>query len=290
MSADKETGTAVATTEPTPTAAVEKVDDNPALAPDRYKDTSTDIDHPSLPAPRELNALWKMAGAYCAMPGIAAAYAGNQKATMAALLTAWQLDLPTTPMIVNEFFSWTESGRTVLYMSSAIVVALASKNGVELWFDEESDTTFARAFCRRRGEERVHSYKITMEEAVRAGFTKKKDGGTKDNWRAAPDVMLRYRSARRLLKSVAPDVVLGIPASVLDAEPIPVLDRDELQQRAIEITVDEDEDENADEGEGVDTSVPPAREAGSIPAPGDSPLSATGELWDERPFVEGDDE
>lgn len=277
MSADKETGTAVATTEPKPTAAVEKVDDNPALAPDRFKDTGTDIDHPSLPAPRELNALWKMAGAYASMPGIAAAYAGNQHAVMAALLTAWQLGLPTTPMIVNEFFSWTEEGRTVLYMSSAIVVALAAKNGVELWFDEASDTTFAKAFCRRRGEERTHSYKITMEEAVKAGFTKKRDGGTKNNWKAAPDVMLRYRSARRLLKSVAPDVVLGIPSSILDAEPIPVLEKEELERRAIELTGDDVADDDPEPEADVATDSEEVEEAKRAEYAPDDP---------ERPFDE----
>jgi hypothetical protein len=216
---------------------------NPSQEVDRYKDDGSGpvVQHSSLPVPREMNALWKMAGAYSQMPGMSDTYAGNQPAVMAALLTAWQLGLPTTPLIVNEFYAWKDGARTTMYPSTSIIVALAEKNGVEVWFDEDSDTTYAKAYCRRRGEERVHTYKITMEDAIKAGFTKKKDGGLKDNWKAAPDVMLRYRSVRRLLKSVAPDVVLGIPSNVLEGEAIPVLSRAELEAQAEEIEVDEDD-------------------------------------------------
>jgi hypothetical protein len=269
---------------------------NPAQEVDRYKDDGGGaIEHHSLPAPREMNALWKMAGAYSQMPGMSAAYANNQPAVMAALLTAWQLDLPTTPMIVNEFFSWTDSGRTQMYPSTAIVSALAAKNGVELWFDENSDSTFATAFVQRRGDDRVHSYTYTIDQARSAGLL------GKSNWKAAPDVMLRYRSARRLLKSVAPDVVLGIPSSILNAEPIPVRSRAELEAAAVPVTV-------TDEDEEVGHSPSSAEEAGSIPASDDSSSSAcstpgctidaphkhdpavaarpsVGE-WDERPFTD----
>lgn len=200
-----------------------------------------EVDEPhglmNLPPNRELNALWKMAGAYSLMPGMSKEYAGNQAAVMAALLTAWQLDLPTTPLIVNEFYSWASDGRTHLYPSTTILAGLAAKHGVEVWFSEDSDSTKATAFCRRRGEERVHSYTYTIAQAEKAKLT------SKTNWTAAPDVMLRYRAARRLLKSVCPDVVLGIPRNILDADPIPALDRKELEARARAVQVDDDDSE-----------------------------------------------
>ena len=255
------------------------VQQQPGQEVDRYKDDgSAPLQHSSLPAPRELNSLWKMAGAYSQMPGMSDTYAGNQPAVMAALLTAWQLDLPTTPLIVNEFYAWKDGARTTMYPSTSIIVALAAKNGVEVWFDEDSDTTFARAFCRRRGDDRVHTYKITMEDAVKAGFTKKKDGGVKDNWRAAPDVMLRYRSVRRLLKSVAPDVVLGIPSNVLEGEAIPVLSRAELEAQAVEIAGDEFECETP----GCEISEPHKHD----PAVANKPSAGYAPDDPERPFTE----
>lgn len=230
---DTPTSTAVAKTE--------DVDANPANLPDRYREPeSAEVAvaaHSNLPQPRELNALWKVAGAYSQMPGMSETYANNQPAVMAALLTAWTLDLPTTPQVVNEFYAWkAEGGRMTMYPSTSILVALGAKNGVELWFDENSDATFARAFCRRRGEQRVHSYTFTIQMAKDANLL------GKPNWKAAPDVMLRYRAARRLLKSVAPDVVLGIPSNVLDADPIPVLDRKELEAAATELHVPDDDE------------------------------------------------
>ena len=249
------------------------VQQQPGQEVDRYKDDgSAPLQHSSLPAPRELNALWKMAGAYSQMPGMSQTYAGNQPAVMAALLTAWQLGLPTTHMIVNEFFSWTESGRTQMYPSTTVLTALAQKNGVDVWFDEDSDSTFARAFCRRRGDERVHSYTYTIEQAKAANLL------GKSNWKAAPDVMLRYRAARRLLKSVAPDVVLGIPSNVLDAEPIPVLSRAELEAQAVEITAGEFECETP----GCEISEPHKHD----PAVAGKPSVGYAPDDPERPFTE----
>lgn len=210
-----------------------------------FQDRSTDVEVATgssierhLPPARELNQLWKMAGIYARMPGLAKGYAGNQEAVMAALLTAWQLDLPTTPMIVNEFYSWEQDGRTQLYPSSALFVALGAKHNVEVWFSPDSDARKATAYG-RRGNGEVRSLTYTFDMAKQRGLTNKK------NWVAAPDQMLKYRAARNLLKSTFPDVIFGIPSAVVDGAPIEPVSRAELEAGAREVVAD-DEPEHDD--------------------------------------------
>lgn len=235
MSADKETGTAVATTEPKPAGAeVERFVSETGIA---------------LPGDRELSALWRMAKAFAHMPGLAAQYKAKPEAVMAAALTLHCLDLPVTPVTINQLYD--VQGR--LYPSTQLLVALGAKHGVEVWFADDCGPKHAVAFCKRRGEERVHSYTYTIEMATKAGLTKK------DVWQQHPEIMLRYRASSRLLRTVAPDVILGVPRNVLDGEGVPAVSRAELESKAVEVTVlDSEEVDDAD--------------------------------WDERPFTEGDDE
>ena len=205
-----------------------------------------------LPQKRELNALWHMADNYAAMPGLAKQFAGNQKAVMAALLTAWSLDLPTTPLIINQFYE--VQGR--LFPSTQLLIALANRAGIDLWFSDDSDSRKATAYCARHGSQRpANSYTYTIEDAQKAKLT------GKDVWQQHADIMLRYRAASRLLRTVAADVVLGIPTFVAEGSGVVPVDRAALEAGAVAVEVSED-------------------------APGGT--SGTQQaLYDERPFTEG---
>jgi hypothetical protein len=195
----------------------------------------------ALAGEREISALWRQAKYYAQMPGLAPAYKGKPEAVMAAALTAHSLDLPVNPIVINQFYE--VNGR--LFPSTQILVALGRKHGVDVWFDETSDGQRAVAYCKRPGEERVHSYLYTIEMARTAGLA------GKDVWKQHPEVMLRYRAASRLMRTVCPDVTLGIPRNVMNGDlGSPPMSREDLQARAVPIAV-VDDDEITD-GEIVD--------------------------------------
>ena len=79
---------------------------------------------------------------------------------------------------------------------------------------------------------------------------------------------------------MAPDVVLGIPSNVLDAEPIPVLSRAELEQQAVEITAGDGECETP----GCEISETHKHD----PAVADKPPVGYAPDDPERPFGEDD--
>lgn len=260
---DEPTSTAVAKAD-TPHQEVERLADLPLA--------------PGLPNSRELASMNRLAHAYSLMPGLGKQYKGNPGAVMAALLTAHSLELPLNPVIVNQFYEVNGN----LFPSTQILIALAARKGVEVWFDDESNEERARAFCRRSGSERVHAYTYTLEMAKKAKLA------DKDVWKNHGDVMLRYRAASRLLRTVASDVVLGIDAAILDpddgiatvgGEKRPV-SREALQAKAVEIVPDDDsitDAELVEEGEGTQEEAPSSAEssAGSSPASDASPSSAS---------------
>ena len=184
----------------------------------------------AIPGTRELSSLWRQAQAFAHMPGLSKSFAGKPEAVMAAALTIHSLDLPVNPITINQLYE--VNGR--LFPSTQLLIALAAKHGVETWFAEDCDSTKATAYCRRHGEERVHSYTYTIEQATKAGLT------GKDVWKQHAEIMLRYRASSRLLRTVAPDVTLGIPRGVLAGDAgIPPVSRTELEAQAVEVEVEE---------------------------------------------------
>lgn len=224
----------------------------------------------AIPGSRELSSLWRMSQAYAHMPGLAKSYAGNPQAVMAAALTAHSLDLPVNPVVINQFYE--VNGR--LFPSTQILIALGAKHGVEVWFDEGCNDKWAKAYCKRRGDERVHSYEYTIEMAAKAKLAQK------DIWQQHPEIMLRYRASSRLMRTVCPDVTLGIPRNVMDGDMgAPPVSREELQAMATPAPV-VDDDEIVD-GEIVDETPAPAPAAkkargGTIPQPDAKPCRVNG--------------
>lgn len=119
------------------------------------------------------------------------------------------------------------SGLTDLYPieqrvspSSRLRVGLARRAGHEVWFEESTDEA-ATCCLRRRGENRIHRLRYTIEQARRAKLTDKEK-----TWGRYPAAMLRAASARQLVNMAAQEVLLGIPNVVFD---------DELAARGIDV-------------------------------------------------------
>lgn len=232
---------------------------------------ANDLEQPLAPAlvnSREIRSLQAMANAYAQMPGLSPSYKGKPEAVMAALLTAHSLDLPVNPVIVNQFYE--VNGR--LFPSTQIVIALAARAGVEVWFDPASDDKSATAYCRRAGQNRPpDAYTYTIAMATKAKLA------SKDVWQQHPEIMLRYRAASRLLRTVAADVVLGIPTGILEGDHgIDPVTREDLQNQARHIEIPDD-DEVVD-GELVDAPAPAAKRqrGGTIPEPDTTPCRVNG--------------
>lgn len=226
----------------------------------------------AIPGDREISALWRMSQAFSRMPTIAKQYRGNAEAVMAAALTIHSLDLPVNAITIGQL----DDIQGNLRPSAQLLIALAAKNGVEVWFSDDSGSKQATAFAVRSGSERVHSYTYTIEDAERSGLAKK------DVWKQHPDVMLRYRAASRLLRSAFSDVVLGIPRNILDGDGVTYVDRRALEANATPVTAVDDDIPDAElvhcETPGCTIDEPHRHD----PAVADQPAAG----YDERPFTD----
>jgi len=80
---------------------------------------------------------------------------------------------------------------------------------------EMSDTMAKAWFSYKENE---GEYQFTFEDADQAGFSRRKDGTLKDNWKRQPKVMLFARLVSSTLRWLCPEVVAGVyaPEEVMD--------------------------------------------------------------------------
>lgn len=101
--------------------------------------------------------------------------------------------------------------------------------------------------------ERVEGVEVTIGMAKAEGWWSKKDRNGKETskWQTMPELMLRYRAATFLIRSVAPDIALGFPtteeaiditdkAQVLDNDGRPTSLAEVAAQAAVTVTQDID--------------------------------------------------
>jgi ketosteroid isomerase-like protein len=100
-------------------------------------------------------------------------------------------------------------------MSAQLGIALANKSQVfstpidfDLLGTDDNLIVTAKATLSKTNKQ--VSLSVSYKQAVTAGWTKMKDGGVKPFWKAMPEQMLRYRAATFLIRTYAPDVLLGM--------------------------------------------------------------------------------
>lgn len=140
------------------------------------------------------------------------AYRNKADDIMAVAITARDLGMNLTLATLPHFF--VVKGRVMA--STQLMIAMAAQNGHEVWVDS-SDSQQATVCIKRSNSERVHTFQFTMEMAKRAGLV------GKDVWKQYQEAMLVYRAASRGLRVVCPEVLMGLPPSLLteDEGPAP---------------------------------------------------------------------
>lgn len=137
-------------------------------------------------------------------------FKGKPENCFIALQMALRLNIDPMLALQNIYIVYGNPG-----ISSQLAISLANRSGVfaeNIWFEESGTgnnlSVTAKAVLAKN--KREISQTVSLAQAVQAGWTKTKDGGTKPFWAAMPGQMLRYRSAAYLIRSHAPDVILGM--------------------------------------------------------------------------------
>jgi hypothetical protein len=98
-------------------------------------------------------------------------------------------------------------------LSAQLCVALANKCGAfdsPITYEEigAGEKLIVKASAKLKNGP-VVSESVSLEQAHTAGWTRMKDGGVKPFWKAKPAYMLQKRAATFLIRTYAPDVLLG---------------------------------------------------------------------------------
>lgn len=158
---------------------------------------------------QEWDRLYKRSEQFARSSLVPDAYRNKADDIMAVAITARDLGMNLTLATLPHFF--VVKGRVMA--STQLMIAMAAQNGHEVWV-ESSDSEQATVCIQRSGSDRVHRFSFTLEMARRAGLA------GKDVWKQYQEAMLIYRAASRGLRVVCPEVLMGLPQSLIaDAEP-----------------------------------------------------------------------
>lgn len=147
---------------------------------------------------QQLDAAMRIAKALCNTSFVPKHFAGKPEETAAAILAGHELGLgPTAALRVF----YVINGRPEMYAEAK--VAILTAHGHRVWTVERTDESVTVA-GRRKGEERVETVTITMEQAKRAGWT----GNA--TYQKTPQDMLYARAAGRVCRLIAPELLHGI--------------------------------------------------------------------------------
>lgn len=147
---------------------------------------------------QQLDAAMRIAKALCNTSFVPKHFQGKPEETAAAILTGSELGLG--PMAALRVF-YVINGRPEMYADAK--VAILTAHGHRVWTDERTDESVTVS-GRRKGEDRVVTIEMTIEEAKRAGWT------TNATYAKTPKDMLWARAAGRVCKLVAPELLHGI--------------------------------------------------------------------------------
>jgi hypothetical protein len=158
---------------------------------------------------QQLDAAMRIAKALCNTSFVPKHFAGKPEETAAAILAGNELGLgPTAALRV--FF--VINGRPEMYAEAK--VAILTAHGHRVWTVERTDESVTVA-GRRKGEQRVETITMTMEQAKKAGWT------SNATYQKTPQDMLWARAAARVCKLVAPELLHGI-ATVGETDEPPI--------------------------------------------------------------------
>lgn len=164
--------------------------------------------------------LWRVAKAFSLSKMVPPHFQGKPEDCMIALMMAQQLELNPLTALQNINVIQGRAG-----FSASFAISLANTRGPFAgpisWSSEGQGDTLqvtAHAIIKATGEQ-VSSIPVTMKMAAAEGWTKN------PKYRSMPEQMLRYRSAVWLIRTVCPEVLLGLQ-SVDDDDVAPVRVRD----------------------------------------------------------------
>lgn len=151
---------------------------------------------------------WRVATAFSKSTLVPVAYQGKPENVFLAFHLAHRLGIDPIMAMNNVHVVHGNPG-----LSAQLAIALATKCGAfetPITYEEvgAGDKLAVIASAKLRGGP-VVSERVSWDDAVRAGWTRMKDGGTKPFWAAKPAYMLKKRAATFLIRTYAPDVLLG---------------------------------------------------------------------------------
>lgn len=159
---------------------------------------------------QQLDAAMRIARALCNTSFVPKHFQGKPEEAAAAILTGNDLGMP--PMASLRSFH-VINGKPDLY--AEVKVAILAAHGHRVWTDLRTDEAVTVSGC-RKGQDRVETITITIEQAKRAGWT------TNATYAKTPQDMLWARAAARVCKLVAPELLHGINGLEEFDEPAPM--------------------------------------------------------------------
>jgi hypothetical protein len=178
---------------------------------------------------------WRVAKAFADSKMVPAHFQGNTAGVFVVLHMATRMELDPFMVLQNMYMVHGKPG-----METKLALALVNTRGpfkapISWEFDDEKNPTSctAIAYLKTSGEKR--SYTLDWETVVAEGWNKDKQtqggGVQKSKWNTLRKLMFCYRSAIFLIRTVCPEVILGlstfdelqdINGEVVDVTPIEV--------------------------------------------------------------------
>lgn len=171
------------------------------------------------------NQAWRVAKAFADSKMVPSHFQGNTAGVFVILQMATRMELDVFMVLQNMYMVKGKPG-----METKLALALVNTRGpfkdpITWEFDNEVDPKecTAFAFLKSTGERR--EYKLTWDTVKKEGWLDK-DGS---KWKTLPKLMLMYRSAIFLIRTVCPEVILGLSTydelqdiETIEAEIIPI--------------------------------------------------------------------
>lgn len=154
----------------------------------------------------ELSAAHKLGTALCGTEFVPADFKGKPEAAAAAILAGKSLGLDPMNSLSNIFVV---HGRPALYARTMHALVIAQGHEVVRTEATEAQVTVQ---ARRKGTTQWQEFTWTIERAKKAGYTSNKKYNTD------PVAMLTAKAIAEACRTIAPDVLSGVPHSVEEVE------------------------------------------------------------------------
>jgi hypothetical protein len=160
--------------------------------------------------PEKFAHMQRIAQMFAASDLVPSHFKGNLANCAIALHMAYRMNIDPMMALQNMHIVHGNPG-----ISAQLGIALANASGafqgpITFVVTGEKDNLMVTAKARLVHGGADVSMTVSFKQAIEAGWPKTKDGGIKPFWRAMPEQMLRYRAATFLIRTYAPDVLLGM--------------------------------------------------------------------------------